>query len=219
MRRTLGTVKEYYDRRAHEYDDWYRGIYYEGDELERFRAEVVRLEQVLAGLTPARTLDVACGTGFLTRHLMGDVTGLDWSERMLTVARREAPGATYVRGDALELPFADNTFERVFTGHFYGHLEELERLRFLVEARRVAPELVIADAALRPDHAPAEWQQRDVSDGSVWPVYKRFFSPGTLLAELGGGDTLLDGDWFVVVASPIPDEAGKRPAGSQRRSA
>ena len=70
-------VKEYYDRRAAEYDDWYRGIYYEAEERERFLAEVVRLEQVLTELRPARTLDVACGTGFLTRHLPGEVTGLD----------------------------------------------------------------------------------------------------------------------------------------------
>ena len=83
---------------------------------------------------------------FLTRHLAGDVTGLDWSERMLSIARGAAPHASYVRGDALELPFPDSSFDRVFTGHFYGHLEEPERLRFLAEARRVAPELVVADA-------------------------------------------------------------------------
>ena len=195
-------VKEYYDRRAPEYDDWYRGIYYEAEERERFLAEVVRLEQVLTDLRPARTLDVACGTGFLTRHLPGEVTGLDSSERMLGVARRAAPHASYVRGDALELPFGDSSFDRVFTGHFYGHLEEPERVRFLAEARRVAPELVVADAPLRPNHAPAEWQQRRVSDGSIWPVYKRFFSPDALLAEVGGGEILLDGEWFVVVVSP-----------------
>jgi ubiquinone/menaquinone biosynthesis C-methylase UbiE len=195
-------VKEYYDRRAPEYDDWYRGAYYTGAELESFRAELEQLEQVLAGMPPARTLDVACGTGFLTRDLPGHVTGLDWSERMLTLAREAAPDATYVRGDALELPFQDNSFERVFTGHFYGHLEEVDRARFLAEAWRVAQEIVVADAATRPSHEPAEWQQRSVSDGSVWPVYKRFFEPEVLLEELGGGKTLFAGDWFVVVSSP-----------------
>jgi ubiquinone/menaquinone biosynthesis C-methylase UbiE len=195
-------MKEYYDRRADEYDDWYAGAYYEGDERERFLAEVGKLEQVLSDLGPARTLDVACGTGFLTRHLPGDVTALDSSERMLSIARQAAPNASYVRGDGLALPFGDSSFERVFTGHFYGHLEEPERLRFLTEARRVAPELVVADAPLRPDHSGAEWQQRSVGDGSVWPVYKRFFAPETLRAELGGGEVLLDGEWFVVVASP-----------------
>ena len=194
-------MKEYYDRRAPEYDDWYRGVYYAGAELESFRAEVGQLQDVLADLPPARTLDVACGTGYLTRYLRGDVTGLDWSQRMLDLAQEAAPDATYVRGDAFDLPFADHAFERVFTGHFYGHLEEAERLRFLAEAGRVAQQLVVADAALRPDHAVAEWQQRSVSDGSEWPVYKRFFEPDTLVEELGGGETLFAGAWFVVVSS------------------
>jgi ubiquinone/menaquinone biosynthesis C-methylase UbiE len=194
-------LKEYYDRKAPEYDDWYHGEHYNSEERKRFRAEVETLEGVLAGLPSARSLDVACGTGFLTRHLEGEVVGLDWNESMLSLARTQAPNATYVRGDALDLPFADDSFARVFTGHFYGHLEEPERLRFLTEARRVAHELVIADAALRPSHDIAEWQQRRVGDGSTWPVYKRFFSPHVLLAELGGGESLLDGEWFVVVRS------------------
>jgi ubiquinone/menaquinone biosynthesis C-methylase UbiE len=192
-------VKEYYDRRAPEYDDWYRGAYYAEDELQSFLAEVVELEQVVGELPITRTLDVACGTGFLTRHLRGEVVGLDWSGRMLEIAHEQASNASYVQGDAFALPFGDTSFDRVFTGHFYGHLEEPERLRFLAEAWRVAPELVVVDAALRPGHETAEWQERDVSDGSVWPVYKRFFSPEELLSELGGDEVLFSGDWFVVV--------------------
>ena len=69
---------------------------------------------------------------------------------MLEVAAARLPAAELVLADALPLPFADGSFERVFTGHFYGHLEEDERVRFLEEARRVAPELVVVDAAVRP---------------------------------------------------------------------
>src|SRR5947199_106773 len=82
-------------------------------------------------IPPARTLDLACGTGFLTKHLPGEVVGLDQSESMLEEAQRQAPDATFETGDALELHFADSSFERVFTAHFYGHLEEADRLRFL----------------------------------------------------------------------------------------
>ena len=86
------------------------------------------LQAALAALPPARTLDVACGTGFLTQHLRGQLTGLDQSAAMLEVAAARLPNAELVLADALPLPFADGTFERVFTGHFYGHLEEDERL-------------------------------------------------------------------------------------------
>ena len=98
---------------------------------------------VVAELPPAATVDVACGTGFLTQHLRGPVTGLDQSERMLAIARRRRPDGRFVTGDALALPFADGEFGRVLTGHFYGHLEAEHRGRFLAEARRVAPELVV----------------------------------------------------------------------------
>jgi ubiquinone/menaquinone biosynthesis C-methylase UbiE len=194
-------VKEYYDRRAPEYDDWYGGVYYEGEQRERFRAEVVRLEHVIAGLEPVRTLDVACGTGFLTRRLRGTITGLDQSPRMLGIAAEAAPEATFVRGDALALPFADDAFERVLSGHFYGHLDEAQRTTFLREARRVAPELLIVDASVARSDVAERWSVRSLQDGSTWEVFKRFFTPEGLLAELGGGDVLFGGTWFVAVRS------------------
>jgi len=193
-------MKEYYDLRAPTYDDWYlgHGRYAERDAASWDR-DLSGLIDVIASLPAVRTLDVACGTGFLTRHLRGDVIGLDQSAQMLEIAREQAPAARFVHGDGLELPFADGEFDRVFTGHFYGHLEPGERTRFVAEARRVARELVVVDAAVRPDHEPEEVQHRELPDGTIWPVLKRFFTPDGLAAELGGGETLYAGPWFVVV--------------------
>jgi len=192
----------YYERRAREYDDWYLG---RGRFAERDRPgwdeEVDELHRALETLPPVRTLDVACGTGFLTRHLPGEVVGLDQSESMLEEARRQAPNATFATGDALELPFPDGSFGRAFTAHFYGHLDEADRLRFLGEARRGAAELVVVDSALRPHVEPEELQERILDDGSRWEVYKRYFTPAGLADELGGGSTLLAGRWFVAVRS------------------
>ena len=195
-------MKAYYDRRAPEYDEWYRGV---GRFAERERPgweqEIDALTDALAALPPARTLDVACGTGFLTRHLPGEVVGLDQSETMLEEARSQAPNASFVQGDALSLPFEDGAFQRVFTSHFYGHLEGEERGRFLTEARRLTPELVVVDSALREDVQPEERQKRVLNDGSRWEVYKRYFEPAALAQELGGGETVFAGRWFVAVRS------------------
>jgi ubiquinone/menaquinone biosynthesis C-methylase UbiE len=192
-------MKVYYDRRAPEYDDWWlgKGLYADRDR-PGWDEELHRLEGAIAGLAPKRTLDVGCGTGFLTRHLRGDVTGLDASARMLKVARRQAANARFVHGDALALPFQDGAFDRVFASYFYCHLEEPERTRFLAEARRVAPELVIV--ASRPGEGdPRErWEERRLKDGSHWTVYKRVFTGPELAVELGG-EVVFEGDWFVVV--------------------
>jgi demethylmenaquinone methyltransferase/2-methoxy-6-polyprenyl-1,4-benzoquinol methylase len=196
-------MKTYYDRRAPEYDDWYEGT---GLFARRDRPAWHEMVDALAGalqaLPPARTLDVACGTGFATRWLPGAITGIDQSARMLELAGERLPDVRFVQGDALELPFADDSFERVATMHFYGHLEQGERERFLAEARRVAPELVVVDSALREEVASEEWQERVLNDGSRWTVYKRYFTPDGLLAELGGGRAIHAGRWFVAVVSP-----------------
>jgi ubiquinone/menaquinone biosynthesis C-methylase UbiE len=168
------------------------------------------LIDTLQTLPPATTLDVACGTGFLTRHLAGAITGLDQSERMLTIARERVPEATFVRGDALLLPFGDAEFERVFTAHFYGHLDRSQRTRFLEQARRVGSELVVVDSAVRPDHEPEEWQQRVLNDGSRFQVFKRYFTAQGLSEELGGGAVLHESPWFVAVRYAASSGEGSR---------
>lgn len=203
MARTLGSVKAYYDRRAPEYDDWYEGIgLYADRDRTGWDEEVEQLVGTLRRLPARRTLDVACGTGFLTRHLAGDLTCLDQSAAMLEITGERVPHAELVESEAIPLPFADGAFERVFTGHFYGHLEEADRLAFLGEARRVAPELVVVDTSIARSTVAEEWQERMLKDGSQWEVYKRFFSGEGLAQELGGGDVLLEGRWFVVVRAP-----------------
>ncbi len=195
-------VKEYYDTRAPEYDEWYLGLGRFADiDRPQWDEDVARLISAIGGLPPARTLDVACGTGFLTRHLSGEIAGLDQSERMLQIARGRLPNVEFVRGDALSLPFAEESFDRVFTAHFYGHLDRVPREAFLTEARRLAPELVVVDSALRPDRQPEEWQERILNDGSRYEVYKRYFDAHELMQELGGGAVLHESRWFVAVAA------------------
>lgn len=195
-------MKTYYDTRAPEYDEWYLGL---GRFAERDRPgwddSLAATAEAIAGLPPARTLDVACGTGFLTRFLKGPTTGLDQSEQMLAIAKERVPEATFVQADALSLPFGDRTFDRVFTGHFYGHLDPAQRVQFLSEARRVAPALIVVDSAVQPDHEPEEWQERVLNDGSRFAVYKRYFDAQELADELGGGVVLHSNRWFVMVSS------------------
>jgi ubiquinone/menaquinone biosynthesis C-methylase UbiE len=189
-------VKEYYDRRSAEYDQTSYGA--ADDEESR---ELERLGAAIASLPSALTLDVACGTGYLARHLRGQVVGLDQSEGMLRVARGRLLATPLVRGDAMALPFRDSSFDRVFTSFFYGHLEEPERRRFLVEARRVARELVLVEPTLRDGLAPEGWEERPLADGSRHLVYKRYFQPQKLAEELSGGEVIFDGELFLIVVS------------------
>ena len=85
-----------------------------------------------------RVVDVCCGTGDLAlaaAQAGGLVTGVDFSERMLERARAKAPELDWVRGDALDLPFADATFEAATVGFGVRNLADLEG--GLRELRRV----------------------------------------------------------------------------------
>src|SRR5215216_6444572 len=69
----------------------------------RWRERAVDLAAVGPG---DRALDVATGTGDLAVALRGrgtDVVGLDFSERMLELAREKAPDIPFQQGNALEL--------------------------------------------------------------------------------------------------------------------
>lgn len=197
----------YYEARAAEYDDWWTGG---GRFVDRERPgwarEVDRLFTLVAALPPARTLDVACGTAFLGRHLRGLIVGLDQSPSSVTIAQSRLPDGVALVGDALSLPFAASSSRRVFTGHFYGHLPPAERARFLAEARRVAGEVIVVDTARRPGVEPERWETRVLDDGSEHRVFKRFLTGAQLVEELGPGtEVLLEGSWFVAAASrPSP---------------
>jgi ubiquinone/menaquinone biosynthesis C-methylase UbiE len=102
-----------------------------------------------AGVAPGmRVLDVACGTGALSRELArragseGSVTGVDFGEPMLEVARAAAagPGAapiTYLQGDAAALPVADHAFDAALCQQglqfFPDRLAALRELRRALE--------------------------------------------------------------------------------------
>ncbi|MCU1687891.1 MAG: methyltransferase [Amycolatopsis sp.] len=118
----------------------------------------------LAGLRDGhRVLDVGCGTGNLLRstgkrYPKAELVGLDPDPKALARARRKARRAGVAvrldRGFAQELPYADGSFDRVFSSLMLHHLDSAAKDELLAEVRRVLrPDglLVLADAVV-DDH-------------------------------------------------------------------
>jgi len=103
------------------------------------------LEQ--ADLQPAyRVLDIGCGTGTLAtlikqEHPTITVMGIDPDPKALARAERKATRAEvsvhFERGFADALPYADTTFDRVFSSLMFHHLARNEKEQSLREIRRV----------------------------------------------------------------------------------
>src|SRR5665213_3619759 len=87
-------MRDYYDRRASEYDDYWLGTGRFAD-LDRpgWSEEVDELIAVLDDLPSGHLIDIGCGTAFLTRHLPGAIVALDQSPSMVAIARGRVPNA------------------------------------------------------------------------------------------------------------------------------
>lgn len=97
--------------------------------------DVLWRKQAVAALSlapDARVLDVCCGTGALTREIArsvpeGSVTGVDFSENMLAVARKHRnPGnVSYERGDALALRYPDGSLDAAAMGFSLRNIPDI----------------------------------------------------------------------------------------------
>lgn len=85
-----------------------------------------------------KVLDLCCGQGNVSADLLERgfrVTGLDFSPVMLDLARKRAPGAEFVEGDAQNLPFEDGSFDAVVSNFGVCHIPDQPRA--LSEIKRV----------------------------------------------------------------------------------
>jgi SAM-dependent methyltransferase len=98
---------------------------------------------------PSRVLDVGCGTGRHSAHLVElghTVTGIDVSPEMLQVARRKAPGARFVEGPMAPLPFDDGEFDGAVCALALSHVADIEEpIAELARVVRPGGQLVISD--------------------------------------------------------------------------
>jgi demethylmenaquinone methyltransferase/2-methoxy-6-polyprenyl-1,4-benzoquinol methylase len=96
-----------------------------------------------------RVFDAACGTGDLAladRKAGGEVTGLDFSERMLERARRKSDQIEWVQGDVLALPFDDAAFDAATIGFGIRNVDDLDAgLRELARVVRPGGRLAVLE--------------------------------------------------------------------------
>jgi demethylmenaquinone methyltransferase/2-methoxy-6-polyprenyl-1,4-benzoquinol methylase len=122
-----------------------------------WKRQVVRLAQVRSGL---RALDLCCGTGDISFALAQQgalVTGLDFSPQMLEVAahRNEkhlAVHPEFIQGDALHVPFADNSFDAVTVGYGLRNLSSwADGIVEMVRLAKPGGRLVVLDFGKPPN--------------------------------------------------------------------
>ncbi len=91
--------------------------------------------------TNGRVLEVGCGSGQIYKRLFPAVVaessyvGIDISEKMLKIAKRNFANARFARANGFQLCFQNNAFETVLCFEVLGHLANIET--FITELFRV----------------------------------------------------------------------------------
>ena len=201
----------YYRARAPWYDDWwYRRGQYAGRRVDEHAAEVQvlldDLDEWVRAVAPHDVLEIAAGTGELTRRIaprVSRMTVLDAAPETLEINRSKlGPGAgrvEYVVADvfAWEPPRA---FDAVVFGFWISHVprDRWDGFWALVRAAlRSGGHIWFADSAPPPEAQDArhvhgdgvvdqatDVHVRELPDGRVFRAVKRFHDPATLQRDL-----------------------------------
>ena len=114
------------------------------------------------GLTPASTvLDLAAGTGKLTRGLMlftGRVVAVDASEGMLGMLRKQLPAADARVGTADAIPLPDGSVDAVVVGEAFHWFGTEDACREIARVLRPGGGLALLWNRARPAGAQQPWQ-------------------------------------------------------------
>jgi demethylmenaquinone methyltransferase/2-methoxy-6-polyprenyl-1,4-benzoquinol methylase len=217
-------VRAMFDRVARVYDlmNWVMtaGMH------QRWRERAVDLAAVGPG---DRALDVATGTGDLAIALRGrgaEVVGVDFSERMLDLARGKAPEIRFETANALALPYSDGEFAAVTVGFGARNFADLDR--GLGEMARVAASggRVVVLEITTPQKPPLSyffrlWFDRIVpllgrlaGDPDAYAYLpssvRRFPTPSGLAAKLAEAG-LADVRWLLTAGGIIALHVGRKP--------
>jgi demethylmenaquinone methyltransferase/2-methoxy-6-polyprenyl-1,4-benzoquinol methylase len=190
---------------------------------QRWRERAVDLARVGPG---SRALDVACGTGDLAvalRAAGADVVGCDFSEEMLTLARRKAPEIPFEWADALDLQYEDDAFDAATVGFGARNFSDLGKgLREMARVVRPGGRVVVLEITT-PQRPPLStffslWFDRVVpvlgrlaGDADAYTYLpnsvKRFPGPRDLAGELAAAG-LTDVRWILTAGGIIAIHAG-----------
>ena len=200
----LPTKKEensYFEERAAEYDDFFRGkgpaiAHYGG----MYQLDVAKIQEIAAGFGKGHLIDVACGTGFWVPSYAANctqLTCLDQSANMLEECRKRTEKLSMenepvlLQADFFNVELKEAGFDSALVGIVLSHLKrEQEKVFFerLNEVLTPRARLMIIDSLWNPKRSKYRnkdgVEDRTLKDGRKFRVYKRYLDKSDIARTL-----------------------------------
>lgn len=180
--------EQYYAKRAREYDAIYeRDIPVRIEEQDKIASQI---KKIVKG---KHVLELACGTGYWTQHLVGSantVLATDINPEMLEIASRRVddPSIQFVIGDAYNPPMSFPKFSGAMAHCWFSHVPRAKILEFLESLHeRLAPGAVVmfmdavyqkalgGELIKKKDNSDT-WKRRKLENGEEYEILKNYYS-------------------------------------------
>ena len=103
--------------------------------------DVRLLDELITRLpTGAKVLDAGCGAGLPISQMLSEkfeVTGVDFSEAQIELAKKNVPNATFICQDMTNLDFPDHTFDGICSYYAIIHISREEHQPLLANFHRM----------------------------------------------------------------------------------
>jgi ubiquinone/menaquinone biosynthesis C-methylase UbiE len=213
----------YYDERAEEYDDVYRGA---GPAIRRYADQyqhnTAQVCEIVAGFGHGHLIDIACGTGFWAPHYARNCerfTFVDQSAGMLAECKKriESLGligvSRFVQGNVFDVALEPAAYDCAMVGFLLSHftLEQeddfFQRLKAILKP--VAQVMIVdsywSERRKNGGRKKEGEQERILNDGRAFKIYKKYFDESDIEEKLASHqfvcESLRVGDMFIAAVA------------------
>jgi putative AdoMet-dependent methyltransferase len=126
-----------FDKWAGEYDEHILAMQNKGYPFEGYYKTLGYIQNKIKSSKAARILDIGIGTGLLTETLYREgieITGVDFSARMLELAKIKMPDARFIQFDfnqGLPTEIKGEKFDFVISSYALHHIDDDQKIDFL----------------------------------------------------------------------------------------
>ncbi len=144
-------------------------------ERTRNSADVQLLHELIERLpVGAKVLDAGCGAGIpisqrLSEHF--EVTGVDFSQAQIELAKKHVPKANFICQDMTKLDFPENTFDGICSYYAIIHIPREEHQALLVNFHKMLKQDGVALLCLGAEHLIDDIEEDYLGTRMYWSHY------------------------------------------------